>query len=61
MDRCKRCDSNSLTYVTDYEHLDFESEGYIKDSGWLCNLCECFHMEESYEYFVDNLEKQVYQ
>ena len=61
MKQCRKCYSLDLTYVVDYEHLDFESEDYVKDSGWLCNECECFHMEDSFEYFIENHEKQVYQ
>jgi hypothetical protein len=54
MKQCKRCDSENLTYVTAYEHLDFATEDYIFDNGWLCDECECFHMEDSYEYYVKN-------
>ena len=55
MKRCKKCNSTSLTYVTDYEHLDFESEDYIKDNGWLCDICEAFHYENGdYEFFVND-------
>lgn len=55
MNKCKKCNSTSLTYVTNYEHLDFESEDYIKDNGWLCDICEAFHYEDgSYEFFVGN-------
>jgi hypothetical protein len=55
MKQCKKCNSTSLTYVTDYEHLDFESEDYIKDNGWLCDTCEAFHYENGdYEFFVND-------
>lgn len=33
MNQCKRCNSNSLTYITDYEHLDNNAECFIKSNG----------------------------
>lgn len=57
MKQCKRCDSTSLTYVTEYEHLDFEGEDYIKDNGWLCDACECFHAEDESYWGYDIVEK----
>lgn len=52
MNKCKRCDSTSLTYVTDYEHMN-ELEDWVYDNGWLCNCCDCLHLEDSFEYYVE--------
>ena len=55
MKECKKCFSTNMQYVTNYEHLDFSSEDYVEDDGWLCLECECLHLlDGSYEYFVEN-------
>ena len=60
MKQCRRCDSKDITYVTDYEHLEFSSGAYIKDNGWLCSDCECFHIETddyiSFEFAIEDKE-----
>ena len=49
MNQCKRCNSNSLTYITDYEHLDNNAEALILDNGWICDECGCFHVDNEIE------------
>lgn len=53
MNQCKHCGSTDITYVTNYEHLDVESECSIFDNGWLCNDCECFMLDNgNWEYYA---------
>ncbi len=52
MNQCKHCGSIDITYVTNYEGLDFTSECSCYDDGWLCLECECFHLlDGSWEYY----------
>ena len=53
MNQCKRCNSKDLTYKTNYEHLDFESECSVFSNGYECRECGCFNSEDGdyYEYF----------
>lgn len=53
MKKCRACGSPSVELVTDYEHINFESDNneYIRSKGWLCTKCECFHDETGYEFF----------
>ena len=53
MNQCKRCDSTSLTYVTNYEHVCCETDNIIYDNGWLCDSCETFYHESGkyYEFY----------
>ena len=57
MNQCKNCGSADITYVTNYEHLDFESECSVFDDGYECSECGCFHMEDgSFEYYANYSE-----
>jgi len=56
MKNCRKCDSNDLIYVTNYEHLDHESEDYIESDGFLCQECECLHLlDGSYQYYPQSI------
>ena len=61
MNQCKRCNSEDLTYKTNYEHLDFESECSVFSNGYECESCGCFHSEEGdyYEYFSSYEENKT--
>jgi len=63
MKQCKKCSNKNIIYVENYSHLDFNTEDFTKDSGWLCLDCECFHLEDgSYEFFAtisDNINSNI--
>ena len=45
---CYRCDSlNTLEYVENYELTNHDTDELEKHNGYLCNVCNCFHAEDS--------------
>ena len=62
MNQCKRCDT-LLEEVSDYEHVsDDNDEEYVKDDGYLCPNCECFHLlNGNFEWFVKASGTQITQ
>ena len=61
MNQFKNCGSKDIAYCINAEHLDFETNEIVRDDGWVCSECQCFHIHtgEQFEYYAGYKEPSL--
>ena len=57
-EKCYRCDSTSLLYIRQYEHVDTDTDKLRKDNVWKCKNCGCIHYADG-KHFAFEFESTV--
>jgi len=58
-DKCKRCDSDKLTFIKDSLQFNPETDQEDLVSGFVCDDCNCFHAEDGSFFQYDINERRI--